>query len=196
MNTKSGNDRHEGGEERDVHERLCAHVLGELDAADGARLERELAASPELRAERERIAATIDCVRGALGGSEALSPQLLDGIERASKPPRPWHAAGWVRAAAGFALFAIGLAGVRVWTDFDEPTPERELAARVDFAPPKSSPELEERAKNANEAPHDAADRAFGTAAAVEPPSGQPAPSRAEVRRGGKECRARWAPYP
>ena len=70
------------------HERLCAYVLGELEGPERETVERELAESAELRAERERLEATIGLVQRSLGDApEALSDA----------------AAGRVLAAAGAA---------------------------------------------------------------------------------------------
>lgn len=108
-----GNDRHGPQEGQGVHELLCAHLLGELDTAERARLDRELEASPELRAERARIAATIECVRGALGGVESLSPAILESIEGRAERTRPRLAGRWLRAAAVLAFCALGLFAFR-----------------------------------------------------------------------------------
>lgn len=110
-------------EEQRVHELLCAHVLGELDAPERANdreeIERLLAGSEDLRAERARVAATVGLVQGSLGTGEALSSEraerLLAAAERRAAPaPRPvarpvaWHRRPALRLAAAFAFVALG----------------------------------------------------------------------------------------
>jgi Ca-activated chloride channel family protein len=53
------------------HERLCAHLLGELDGPAAAAVEAELAADGELRAEAERLRATLGLLREHLGAEAA-----------------------------------------------------------------------------------------------------------------------------
>jgi Ca-activated chloride channel family protein len=104
------------------HERLCALVLGELDVAAAAKLEAELKGSEELRAERDRIAATIGLLRGSHEGSEVLSPEAFESLERAAAradmspaathPARtPWYASTPVKLAAGIAALVGGIVG-------------------------------------------------------------------------------------
>ena len=47
----------------EMYERLCAYVFGELQGAERAAFEAELAASPELRAERDQLEASAALVR-------------------------------------------------------------------------------------------------------------------------------------
>jgi Ca-activated chloride channel family protein len=98
------------------HERLCAYLFGELEGAERARFEAELAASPELCAERERLEATIDLVRAALPAEEALSPSARAALAEASvRPGEPAHVRPFplrllrspvTAAAAGLAVLA------------------------------------------------------------------------------------------
>jgi anti-sigma factor RsiW len=55
------------------HARLVARALGELEGADLAAVEAELAASPEARAELARIQATLGLVEEALADAPRLS---------------------------------------------------------------------------------------------------------------------------
>ena len=55
------------------HARLVARALGELDGADLAAVEAELAASPEARAELARIQATLGLVEESLADAPRLS---------------------------------------------------------------------------------------------------------------------------
>ncbi|MFT7670358.1 MAG: Ca-activated chloride channel family protein [Planctomycetota bacterium] len=99
------------------HERLCAYLLGELDAADSLLLEAELESSVELRNEKDRIAGTIGLLRGTVSADEALSPELMATIERAARPivtMQPWYLRNSVRVAAGMAAVALGIVGGNV----------------------------------------------------------------------------------
>jgi len=126
----------------DLHEELCAFLLGELDGPAAAKVEAALADSAELRDERDRIEATIGLVRSACGvggacggdGGESLSPELLGTIEQAARPapaPRAWYRATPFRLAAGFAALAGGvIAGKALLTE--PPAPEDVLVARLE----------------------------------------------------------------
>jgi len=122
-------------------ERLCALVLGELEAAEAAQLEEELAGSEELRAEKARLEATIGFLRDNAPGGEALSPGALDEIERAASPAtptqsaggqfsssRPWYQRTPLRAAAGLAALATGLLAGRAWLEREEAPRATDLA--------------------------------------------------------------------
>ena len=61
--------------EQELHEKLCAFVLGELDELERAQVEAELERKPALRAERARLEATIGVVREALP-EERLSEEV------------------------------------------------------------------------------------------------------------------------
>jgi Mg-chelatase subunit ChlD len=105
----------------EMYERLCAYVFGELQGAERAAFEAELAASPELRAERDQLEASAALVRefapaapielsqasraallaaAAKPGAAQAGPQAL--------PPKrtPWfmHPALQVAAAAGLVI--------------------------------------------------------------------------------------------
>lgn len=106
--------RNESSQESSAHERLCAHLFGELDASEAARLEADLADSEELRGERERLEATIGLLQSSTSGGDALSPEILATLEQASKPVlriTPWYTRTPMRAAAGFLALAAGVIG-------------------------------------------------------------------------------------
>lgn len=123
------------GSASELHEQLCAFVLGELDATAAAKVEAALAGSPELREERDRIEATIGLVRAACGGGgESLSPELLAPIERAARPapaPRQWYSATPFRLAAGFVALAGGMLAGKALLDETPRTPESTAVARL-----------------------------------------------------------------
>jgi Ca-activated chloride channel family protein len=69
----------------ELHERLCAYVFGELGTEERAAFERELARSPALRAEHERLVATVGLVKRALpdeGLSQAVRRDLVAAARR------------------------------------------------------------------------------------------------------------------
>ncbi len=93
--------------EQGLHEKLCAYVLGELEGADRAEIERALSNSAELRAERERLEGTIGAVREALGPAETLNPAARDALDRALRPAPLLHFP-WLRLAAGIGAVGLG----------------------------------------------------------------------------------------
>ena len=64
-------DEKRNSEEQALHELLCAYVLGEASDEERAKVEAALEASSELRAERERIEATIGLVQTAFPAATA-----------------------------------------------------------------------------------------------------------------------------
>ncbi len=60
-------------DEQEMHELLCAYVLGEVTDDERARVEVALAQDASLREERERLEATIGLVQGVMGEPESLS---------------------------------------------------------------------------------------------------------------------------
>ena len=115
------------------HERLCAYVFGELSGEERASFESELAASPRLQEERERLEATISLVREAIPAEEALSPaaraELSDAASAGSAVPQPAVIHPWpVRVArspwsvAAASLFLLG--GASILALLSEPRPE------------------------------------------------------------------------
>ena len=65
---KHDNDQHDGNEDlheigQEQHERLCAYLFDELEGDERTAFEAELQASPALRAEQERMRASMDLVR-------------------------------------------------------------------------------------------------------------------------------------
>ncbi|MEM7306823.1 MAG: von Willebrand factor type A domain-containing protein [Planctomycetota bacterium] len=110
------------------HERLCAYVFGEVDDAERARIEAELAASPELRAERERLEATISLVRDAIPSEEALSATAREELRGAAVRPseregavvHPWPvqlARHPVARAAAVLAVLTGAATLAYWSE-------------------------------------------------------------------------------
>jgi len=93
--------------EQELHEKLCAYVLGELDGADRADVERELLRSPELRAERERLEGTIGAVRDAMQPAQTLTPAAKEALERAVRP-MPIARFPWLQLAAGIGAVGLG----------------------------------------------------------------------------------------
>ncbi|MBL8862148.1 MAG: von Willebrand factor type A domain-containing protein [Planctomycetes bacterium] len=93
--------------DQELHEKLCAYVLGELDDAGRAQVQDELARSPELRAEQARIVGTIGVLRDALAPTEALSGGAREALERAARPA-PIARFPWLRLAAGIGAVGLG----------------------------------------------------------------------------------------
>jgi Ca-activated chloride channel family protein len=95
------------------HARLVARALGELDDADLAVVEAELAASPEARAELARIQATLGLVEEALRDSPRLSDASRAATFAAARPAHlvPWWRKKGVAVAAGVAALAGGALG-------------------------------------------------------------------------------------
>jgi Mg-chelatase subunit ChlD len=102
--------------ERDDHALLTASIFGELSADEQAALDARLANEPELRAQRDALAATASLVRGSFPAGESLPPELLAGLERAAAgntpAPAPIHQmptrTNWMRIAAGLTLICGG----------------------------------------------------------------------------------------
>ncbi len=98
--------------EQGLHEKLCAYVLGEASDEVRAEVEAALAASEDLRAEKESLERTIGFVQETLGGADAepaISAEKVLADARASRR-RPWYGRPAYRAAAGIA--AVSLLGV------------------------------------------------------------------------------------
>jgi Ca-activated chloride channel family protein len=129
------------GAEDPRHERLCALVLGELSPEEARALEAELAADPELLAEKERIEATLELVATSFEGTDALPEEALRVLERAASPSgaghaaapsRPWYARPALQLAAGLAALATGVIGGRaLWAP---PAPESAAPVTEDLA--------------------------------------------------------------
>ncbi len=106
------------GERDPVHERLVAHLLGELSAEETAAVEAELAGDAELRAKAATIEATIGLVRGLGAEAPELSATAREPLTAAESGPAavvaapavgkviqgPWHRRASVRAAAGILI--------------------------------------------------------------------------------------------
>jgi Ca-activated chloride channel family protein len=106
------------------HERLCAYVFGELQGAERAALEAELARDPKLAAERERLEATAALVKGALP-AEKLPASIRATLARAAErgPERrrfTFLRGGRVLARAAAALLVL-FGGFFAWRAFQEP---------------------------------------------------------------------------
>ncbi len=99
----------------DMHERLCAYVLGEGTSEERIEIEREMLRSPELKAQRDQIERTIGLVKTAMAGSESLSPEAAETLVSAASVsrPAPLRSAPWLRIAAGIGAVALGFAIVR-----------------------------------------------------------------------------------
>ena len=79
-----------GNDHNEMHELLCAYVLGEASAEDAQRVERALNDSPELREEKTRLEQTIGLVQGAFTGNDKLSDERLTNIlSAAGSEPAP-----------------------------------------------------------------------------------------------------------
>ena len=93
------------------HERLCAHLLGELPEDEQRELERDLASHPELVEEQQRLSATLNLVQAALGEAvpeDGLSPESLGSLRQAATrtaTPRRAGAALPRLAAAASVVF-------------------------------------------------------------------------------------------
>ncbi|MHC4377229.1 MAG: YfbK domain-containing protein [Planctomycetota bacterium] len=93
------------------HERLCAYVFGELEGEERSAFEAELEGDPKLKAELERLEATVGLVSahggGALALSEGAAAQLAERVQ-ASKPAPviqlAWYQKPWLKVAAALAL--------------------------------------------------------------------------------------------
>ena len=59
------------------HELLCAWILGETSAEETREVEQALAASPALRAERERLEQTIHLVQDSYSGAAKLPEEAM-----------------------------------------------------------------------------------------------------------------------
>ncbi|MBI5434987.1 MAG: von Willebrand factor type A domain-containing protein [Planctomycetes bacterium] len=119
-----------------LHRLLCATVLGEASADERAEVERALETSPELRAERARLEATIGLVQGSLLDGERLSPAAERELEHAlaRRRPRPWHSRPAFRIAASvLAIGSIGWVALRVFE-------ARRDARNEDVAPREEPP--------------------------------------------------------
>ena len=122
--------------EPQMHARLCALALGEVDSTERAALEQELAQHPDLRAEYARIQATIGLVRDLGPQADELSPDARELLQRALPAPqgRPWWRGSGLGIAAGVLLLVGGVALVpqflRTYATYQEVTPVASVVAR------------------------------------------------------------------
>ena len=93
------------------HERLCAYAFGELEGDERSAFEAELSGDPQLKAELERLQATISLVNthggGALALSEGAAAQLADKVQAAKPAPviqLAWYQKPWLKVAAALAV--------------------------------------------------------------------------------------------
>ena len=106
-----------GNDHNEMHELLCAYVLGEASAEEAQRVERALNDSSELRDEKARLEQTIGLVQGAFTGNDKLSDERLTNIlSAAGSEPAPvlqfGSRAPALRAAAAVLVAAGGVFGV------------------------------------------------------------------------------------
>jgi len=106
------------------HELLCAWILGEASAEEAREVELALAASPELRAERERLEQTILLVQDSLSGDAKLSEESMASLLTAAADPSrgsgseaPIYQMSWYRhpalkAAAAVTVMLGGVLGI------------------------------------------------------------------------------------
>lgn len=109
------NDVNLGEVDQREHERLCAYVFGELSSLERADFERELAASPALRAEHVRLVRTLDLV-GVVGRERAELPaSARTDLLAAAGAERAWRPRATLRlAAAAAGIAAVTLAAIRL----------------------------------------------------------------------------------
>jgi len=98
--------------DQEMHERLCEFLFGELDEAGRREVEAELERSPELRAERERLEATVGLVQQALPAEE-LSEEVQETLRAAAaRGPRRarfhYLRGGGARVAAAAVVLLVG----------------------------------------------------------------------------------------
>ena len=102
------------------HERLCAYLFDELEGDARAAFEEELAGSPELRAEKAKLEATLSLVQTALP-TESLPPEVHADLEKAARREgggtglRLLRGGGARRLAAAAAVLLMTGATYVVW---------------------------------------------------------------------------------
>ncbi len=135
----------------DLHVKLCAALLGELEGEERRRLDEALAADPELCAERDRLAATIATVRAAFAEPAVLPESMQEALRAAAEreaEARPQRARRrFVATAACTALAAsvlVGFAAFLVYgpTATREAVVERPVSAAAAPQVPQDSYEL------------------------------------------------------
>jgi Ca-activated chloride channel family protein len=120
MNTNEQHEHeHEPSEESRVHTMLCAYVLGEATDDERAEVEQLLAGSEELRAERDRLQATIGLVQTTMagaGGGDALPAEASNVLTAAlaAKQTQRWYRRPVVRMAAAAGVLGLAFVGWRV----------------------------------------------------------------------------------
>jgi Ca-activated chloride channel homolog len=109
------NDVTHGEIDQREHERLCAYVFGELSQSERAEFERELAASAALRAEKERLARTLEVVGGVGRERVELPESARAELFAAAGTARAWRPRTTLRfAAAAAGIAAVTLAAIRL----------------------------------------------------------------------------------
>jgi Ca-activated chloride channel family protein len=102
--------------EPELHARLCALALGEVDPAERIALEKELSQSAKLREEYAHLKSTIALVRELEAQPQQLSPSAREELQQAlpkttlQAPSRRWWNSNWTRLAAGLTIAAGGTA--------------------------------------------------------------------------------------
>ncbi len=100
------------------HERLCAYLFGELESAERAAFEAELKDDPRLKAELDRMEATVGLVSNHGGGALALSAGAAAELAEKVQAAQPalviqmaWYRKPWLKVAAAMVLLTgAGLA--------------------------------------------------------------------------------------
>jgi len=98
------------------HERLCAHLFGELPEDELRELERDLASHPELAEEQQRLSATLNLVQDALAEAvpeDGLSLESMSSLRHAATRTAPPRRAGAAlpRLAAAASVVLCGWLG-------------------------------------------------------------------------------------
>ncbi len=108
MNTNH-QEHDERGEAQRLHELLCATILGEASDEERAEVERALEASSDLRAERDRLQATIGLVTSSLNVDGQLSPSAANELRSAlaKRQRRVWYRTPAFRMAASVLLIPL-----------------------------------------------------------------------------------------
>lgn len=204
------NNEHE--QPSDISRMLVATLLGEASPEEAAKVERALAASPELRAERDRLQATIGLVQGLDDGAarEHLSPAAAARLAAAADAHAASGAVGgsvlpfqrterasfgsWTRSptmrlAASFALLIGALAAWKLGTGGPmAPAGQSVSTAMAPHRDAQYEQEPEANAAGSNALAHDSLAKSgavpgAGTSSG-ERPAGGPVPPSLEVAGG------------
>ncbi|MFH0946867.1 MAG: von Willebrand factor type A domain-containing protein [Planctomycetota bacterium] len=120
----------------DLHSRLCAHLFGELSPEEAKELEQRLEHDPELRAERARLAATINVVQETYREGASLpgdrKTALIAAARQAARGFQPARRSR-IRLVAAAAAAAILLASAVYLGMPGFPTESPETRVAVDL---------------------------------------------------------------